>query len=334
MIPVIFGLSGPALTAPERAFFRAADPTGFILFARNCVDSAQLSRLTADLRDTIGRDCPMLIDQEGGRVSRLRPPAWPAFPAAARFGELYAKAPLSGTQAAYQNGLALAALLRGVGINVDCAPVLDVPQPGAHDIIGDRAYAADTMWIAALGRATLDGLHAGGVSGVIKHLPGHGRARADSHLELPVVDASLADLESSDFEPFRTLAARARIGMTAHIVYPALDPTTCASLSATVIARTIRGYIGFAGLLLSDDLDMAALTGDFATRTRGVLAAGCDIALHCGAAMDRMEAVAGAAPATLSAETAQRLAAALPAPAPMPDAAIAAAHRDALLALA
>ena len=332
MIPAIFGLSGPALTPDETALFRAADPAGFILFARNCVDPAQLAALTASLRDLMGRDLPILIDQEGGRVARLRLPHWPDFPAAARFGELYAKAPLSATQACHQNGLALAACLRAAGINVDCVPVLDVPAPDEHGIIGDRAYAADPMWIAAMGGATLDGLHAGGVCGVIKHLPGHGRARADSHLELPVVVASRAELET-DLAPFRTLAAKARMGMTAHVTYTALDPARCASLSPVVIAGTIRRDIGFDGLLMSDDLGMKALTGPMGERAAAVVEAGCDLALYCWDSLAEMEAIAAALPA-MSAVAAARLARALDglSALPIPDFARATAHRDALLA--
>ncbi len=334
MIPAIFGLSGATLTPAERALFREANPAGFILFARNCEDPGQLSALTASLRDLMGRELAILIDQEGGRVARLRPPHWPAFPAAARFGELYAKAPLSATQACYQNGLALAGVLRAVGVNVDCVPVLDVPQPDAHDIIGDRAYAADPMWIAAMGAATLDGLHAGGVCGVIKHLPGHGRARADSHLELPVVDAS-PDQLAADFAPFRTLAAKARMGMTAHVIYTALDPAACASLSARVIAQIIRRDIGFNGLLMSDDLGMKALSGDIGTLAAAVVAAGCDVALECSGDLATMEAVAAALP-PMSETAAARLARALGglADAPLPDHDRAARHRDALLARA
>ncbi len=334
MIPAIFGLSGPTLTPDERALFRAADPAGFILFARNCVDPAQLAALTASLRDLMGRDLPVLIDQEGGRVARLRPPHWPDFPPAARFGDLYAKAPLSATQACHQNGLALAATLRSVGINVDCAPVLDVPQPDAHDIIGDRAYAADPMWIAAMGGATLDGLHAGGVCGVIKHLPGHGRAHADSHLELPVVDAAREEL-ASDFAPFRTLARKARMAMTAHVTYTALDSDDCASLSPSVIADTIRRDIGFDGLLMSDDLGMKALTGPMGERAAAVVRAGCDLALYCWDNLAEMDAVAAALPPMADAGTAP-LARALDGltARPVPDHNLAAQHRDALLAYA
>ena len=334
VIAAIFGLSGPVLTDAERALFRAANPAGFILFARNCVDPGQLGALTASLRDLMGRDLPILIDQEGGRVSRLRPPHWPAFPAAARFGELYAKAPLSATQAAYQDGLALAAVLRGVGVNVDCVPVLDVPVAGAHDIIGDRAYATDPMWVAAMGGALLDGLHDGGVCGVVKHLPGHGRAGADSHLELPVVDAPREEL-AADFAPFRTLAGKARMGMTAHVVYTALDPEACASLSPTVIAGTIRGTIGFEGLLMSDDLGMKALSGPMGARAAGVVKAGCDLALYCWDSIAEMEEIAGALGpmAEVGVARLERAMAGL-ADVGVPDHDKAAAHRDALLAYA
>ena len=334
MIPAILGLSGPALTDSERAFLREADPAGLILFARNCLDSDQLAALTASARDLLGHDLAILIDQEGGRVARLRPPHWPEFPAAARFGELYAQAPLSATQACHQNGLALAAVLRSVGVNVDCVPVLDVPQPDAHGIIGDRAYAAHPMWIAAMGGATLDGLHAGGICGVVKHLPGHGRAHADSHLELPVITASRDEL-ATDFEPFRTLARKARMGMTAHVTYTALDPERCASLSATVIADIIRGEIGFDGLLMSDDLGMKALSGPIGELALAVVRAGCDVALECSGDLTTMEAVAATLP-PIAAPAAARLACALEglAAAPVPDPDRAAYHRDQLLALA
>lgn len=334
MLPAFLGLSGPELTADERALFRAADPAGYILFARNCLDPAQLSALTAGIRDLAGRDVPILIDQEGGRVARLRPPHWPAFPAAAAFAALFETAPLSAIEAARLNGLALAALLRAHGVNVDCVPVLDVPAPDGHDIIGDRAYGTDPARIAALGGATLEGLQEGGVIGVIKHLPGHGRARADSHLELPLVEASLTALET-DFAPFAALAARARMGMTAHVTYAALDPRHCASLSLTIIANVIRGRIGFTGLLMSDDLGMHALEGPMGARATAVIAAGCDIALHCSGDFAEMAEVADALapmtePARARLDAAMTLTAAPPPP-PLEDLI---ARRDALLAFA
>lgn len=293
MTPLFLGLSGPDLTADERAFFTECDPAGFILFRRNVVDRAQLRRLTDALRSLSGRgDVPILIDQEGGRVARMRPPEWPAFPAGDAFAALYDRAPVSAIEAMLANAQAIGAVLAEVGINVDCLPLLDVRQPGAHDIIGDRALGAAPMQVAALGRATIDGLARAGVVGVVKHMPGHGRALVDSHLELPIVDASDAELET-DLRPFRTLA-HAPMAMTAHVVYRAWDPDRCASLSPVVIADIMRGRIGFDGLLMSDDLGMQALGGDYGARAGGVIAAGCDIALHCSGIMDEMIACAGA----------------------------------------
>ena len=333
MTPLILGLSGLTLTDEERALFRDADPAGYILFKRNVDNPAQVLALTDSLREIAGRDdVPILIDQEGGRVARLRPPHWPEFPTGAAFGKLYDRAPLSALEAARLNGLALAALLGELGINVDCLPLLDVPQPGAHDIIGDRAYAADPMWVAALGDATLKGLRAGGCVGVVKHIPGHGRAGADSHLELPVVTASRDELDT-DFRPFRKLNA-APMAMTAHVVYTAIDPDNCATMSRTVIADIIRGDIGFDGLLMSDDLGMQALKGSFAERAAGVLDAGCDIALHCSGDFAEMIEVAGAVPPIADAAR-ERLTRAMAWPTPgKGDLAELAAKRDALLAVA
>jgi beta-N-acetylhexosaminidase len=229
---------------------------------------------------------PILIDQEGGRVARMQPPLWPAFPPGAAFDRLYDVAPISAIEAARANAQALGLMLREVGVNVDCLPLLDVRQPGAHDIIGDRALGQEPLRVAALGRATLEGLRAGGVVGVIKHMPGHGRATADSHVELPVVDAPAEDLET-DLQPFVSLN-RAPMGMTAHVVYTAWDADRPGSLSPGIIGEIIRGRIGFDGLLMSDDLGMHALQGSFADRTAGVIAAGCDIALHCSGDMDEM----------------------------------------------
>ncbi len=321
MQPTFLGLAGPAITADERALFRAHDPAGFILFARNIVDPGQVRALTAALVDLAGRPLPILIDQEGGRVARLRPPHWPEFPAGARFDALYDKAPITAIEAARLNALALAALLRDLGITVDCLPLLDVRDPEGHDIIGDRAYGAEPMKVSALGRATLDGLRQGGVCGVVKHIPGHGRARADSHLELPVVDASRAALER-DFEPFRRLAS-APMAMTAHVTYTALDPDRCATLSPVVIDM-IRNDIGFSGLLMSDDLGMHALgapsaggyppgsnaLADFGARALASLGAGCDIALHCSGDFAEMRAICEAVPAITGA-AARRLDAAM-----------------------
>ena len=315
--PLFLGIAGPALGDDERALFRDADPAGYIVFKRNCIDPDQLRALTDSLRDLAGRDVAILIDQEGGRVARLQPPHWPLFPAAAVFGALYDVAPISAIEAARVNAQAIALTLRAVGVNVDCLPLLDVPAPDGHGIIGDRAYASDPMWVAALGKATLDGLRQGGVCGVVKHIPGHGRARVDSHLDLPVVEASRAELET-DFAPFRTLN-RAPMAMTAHVVYAALDPDRCATLSPTVIAETIRGDIGFDGLLMSDDLGMKALgrgqagsnaVADFGARALDALEAGCDIALHCSGDFAEMRAIVEAVPA-IGADAARRLEAAM-----------------------
>ncbi len=287
MKPVIFGLSGPSLTDDERAFFKEAEPLGYILFKRNCVDPAQMRALTDDLRALSGRaDLPILIDQEGGRVARMQPPVWPAFPAGAAFDALYERAPISAIEAARANGQALAQILREAGVTVDCAPLLDVAVEGGTPAIGDRAFGRDPMRVAALGRALLDGLHRGGVVGVIKHMPGHGRAMVDSHLELPRVKASAEELEA-DLLPFQRLAS-APMAMTAHIVFEAWDPELPATLSPTVIREIIRGRIGFDGLLFTDDIDMKALSGTAGEKAARALAAGCDVVLDCWARMPEM----------------------------------------------
>jgi beta-N-acetylhexosaminidase len=296
MQAAIYGFEGERLSQDERAFFRDADPAGYILFRRNCANREQLKALTGELRAIHGREgLPILIDQEGGRVARFQPPAWPVFPCADAFASLYAKAPMTAIEATRANAQAIAALLRECGVNVDCLPLLDVRRPGASDIIGDRALGAEPMQVAALGRAVLDGLRAGGVVGVIKHMPGHGRALVDSHKALPVVEASEAEMEA-DLEPFRTLN-RAPMGMTAHVVYTAWDADQPASLSPKVIAEIIRGRIGFDGFLMSDDICMHALAGGFDERARGVVEAGCDVALHCSGDMAEMVAAASALPA-------------------------------------
>jgi beta-N-acetylhexosaminidase len=290
----IFALSGAALTADERAFFRACDPAGYILFGRNIVDPEQVAALTGELRALAGRDdLPVLVDQEGGRVARLGPPHWPAFPPAGAFDRLYRVAPISAIEAARANAEAMAILLREAGITVNCAPMLDVRDPDAHEIVGDRAFGAEPMQVAALGRAMLDGLKAGGVAGTVKHMPGHGRVRVDSHEVLPVVDASRDELEP-DFAPFRALRD-APFGMTAHIVYTALDQERPATLSPVVIGEAIRGAIGFEGILLSDDICMGALEGSFAERSAAARAAGCDLILHCSGDLSEMEEVAASA---------------------------------------
>jgi beta-N-acetylhexosaminidase len=280
MKPLFLGLVGERLTDDERALFREADPAGYILFKRNVVDRTQLRALTDDLRALSGRaDLPILIDQEGGRVARMQPPEWPAFPAGARFDAAYEIAPMTAIEAVRANARALALMLAEVGITVDCLPLLDVRQPGAHDIIGDRAFGSEPLRVAALGRATIEGLRDGGVVGVVKHMPGHGRALADSHVELPTVDAGLEELEI-DLAPFVALK-NAPMAMTAHVIYTAWDSENCATLSRRIINEVIRNGIGFDGLLMSDDLGMHALKGDFGVRASGALAAGCDIALHC-----------------------------------------------------
>ncbi len=295
MKPVIFGLSGATLTPDERAFFRDADPAGYILFKRNIMDRDQVRALTDDLRALHGReDVLIMIDQEGGRVARMQPPVWPKFPSAEPFDRLYAVAPSSAIAAARANARAIAATLREVGVNVDALPLLDLRLDGQSDIIGDRSLGSDPMQVAALGRAVIEGLRTGGVVGIVKHMPGHGRALVDSHLHLPTVTASAEELEA-DIAPFRTLRG-APMGMTAHIVYTAWDAERPASLSPIVIGDVIRGRIGFDGLLMSDDLDMKALSGSIAELAASVVAAGCDIALNCWARMDEMVAIVEALP--------------------------------------
>ncbi len=333
MLPAFLGLSGLVLTDAERSLIRDADPAGFILFGRNIQDPDQLRALTDSLRHASGRaGLPVLIDQEGGRVARLGPPHWPAFPAAGRFAALYDKAPMSAIEAARANAHAIALVLREAGINVDCAPMLDLAHAGADAIVGDRAFGGEPMQVAALGRAMLDGLAAGGVAGVVKHMPGHGRATADSHHRLPVVDASAGDL-ALDLAPFRALAARAPMGMTAHILYPAWDAEHPATLSPTIIAEVIRGEIGFDGLLMTDDIAMQALTGTVAGRATAALAAGCDIVLHCsGEAVDNAALVE--ALGEIGEAAASRLTRALVSDAAPGDVAELIAKRDALLAYA
>ena len=305
MTPAIFGFSGTSLTADERAFFREADPAGYILFGRNCADRAQLRALTDELRAIHGRERTFIsIDQEGGRVARMKPPEWQAFPPGEVFARLWEVAPASAIEAARANAEALGLDLAEVGITVDYLPLLDVRQPGAHDVIGDRALGCEPMQVAALGRAVLDGLARAGVTGCVKHMPGHGRATADSHKELPTVTASEEEL-AVDLEPFRTLAD-APIGMTNHLVYTAWDAENPATLSEKVVGEIIRKRIGFAGLLLTDDIDMEALEGPVPSRGAKALAAGCDLVLNCWARMDHMIALAETLP-TMSDETRQRL---------------------------
>ena len=309
MQAAIYGLAGLELADDERAFFRDSDPAGFIIFRRNCETPGQLLRLTDSLRDLTGRpDLPILIDQEGGRVARMRPPEWPAFPAAERFALLYQAAPSSAIEAARSNARALALMLRTVGINVDALPLLDVRQPGASDIIGDRALGAEPMQVAALGRAVLDGLASAGVVGIVKHIPGHGRALVDSHHELPIVTAADDDLEV-DLEPFERLSS-APMGMMAHVVYTAWDADRPASQSPVVIRDIVRERIGFDGFLMSDDSNMNALSGTQAERAAKCVAAGCDVALPCNGVLADNIAIAEAL-GEISLEGAERLARAM-----------------------
>src|SRR5690606_22636619 len=305
MTPAIFGLAGPELTADERAFFRDADPAGYILFGRNVIDRAQLRALTDDLRSIHGRERLLIsIDQEGGRVARMKPPEWEAFPPGEAFARLWQVAPASAIEAARANAEALGQDLAEVGITVGYTPVLDVRRPEAHDVIGDRALGSDPMQVAALGRAVLDGLTRAGVVGCVKHMPGHGRACADSHKELPTVEASAEEL-AADFEPFRTLRG-APIGMTAHVRYMAWDPQRPGTLSPFVVGEVIRRQIGFDGLLLTDDIDMEALEGSVPDRAARAIAAGCDIVLNCWAKMDDMVGIAKRLPA-ISDDASRRL---------------------------
>jgi beta-N-acetylhexosaminidase len=288
-LAAILGLAGPVLSVEERAFFRDADPLGFILFARNCEAPEQVRRLVDALRGSVGRgDAPVLIDQEGGRVARLKPPHWPAYPAA---GAIASLGGATAREAARLGARLIADDLARLGITVDCMPVLDLPASGADPIIGDRAYGTAPAEIAALGAAVCDGLLAGGVLPVVKHIPGHGRAMVDSHLALPRVDAPLAELEAQDFAPFRALAAMPW-AMTAHVLYAALDPDYPATVSARLVTEVIRANIGFDGVLLSDDLSMAALPGSVGERAGRALAAGCDLVLHCNGDRAEMSEVA------------------------------------------
>jgi len=305
----ILGCEGLVLSRKERDFFRDVKPWGFILFKRNIENPEQVRALTEALRETIGRDdAPILIDQEGGRVQRMGPPHWPAYPPARTMGDLATNDPLVRREIVRLGARLMAHDLAAVGINVDCVPVLDVPAADGHEIIGDRAYAADVEGVATLGRAAAEGLIAGGVLPVIKHIPGHGRARGDSHLELPVVGATREELEAVDFAPFKVLSDMP-MAMTAHVVYSAIDPKRPATTSRKAI-RLIRDEIGFDGLLMSDDLSMKALGGDFDDRARQALKAGCDVVLHCNGMMSEVKAVMGGT-GSLSGKAARRAQAAL-----------------------
>lgn len=334
MTPAIFGLAGAELSADERAFFADAEPAGYILFGRNCLGPQQLRALTDSLRELHGRDRLFIcIDQEGGRVARLRAPQWTDYPAGEAFDRLYRIAPASAIEAARSNAEAMGRELAAMGITVDCYPPLDVRQLGTHDVIGDRALGSEPQQVAALGRAILDGLARAGVAGCIKHMPGHGRTTTDTHKELPTVTASDEELES-DIAPFRALAS-APIGMTGHLLFTAWDADNPATLSPFVINEIIRKRIGFDGLLLTDDIDMEALDGTVPARAQRALAAGCDLVLNCWAKMDDMIAIANVAPAMREASS-ERLERAMNScmVATEGDRAALLAKRDALLAIA
>jgi beta-N-acetylhexosaminidase len=301
----ITGVSATELTTAERDFLRAARPWGFILFKRNVDNPAQVVRLVAQLRETVGEaDAPVLIDQEGGRVQRLGPPHWSVYPPGAVFGSLYDRDPALGLKAARLSNRLIAADLTELGISVDCLPLADVPVAGADAVIGNRAYGTEPAKVAAIARAVTDGLEQGGVLPVLKHIPGHGRAAADSHFRLPTVDTSRQELERTDFAAFIPLADLP-MAMTAHVVFSALDPVQPATTSATIVEQVIRGSIGFQGLLMSDDVSMNALAGSIAERTRAIVAAGCDMVLHCNGKLDEMREVARQTP-ELSGKALQR----------------------------
>ena len=293
---LITDVAGLSITGEERAFLRDADPWGFILFKRNVGTPDQVRALIDSMRETVGRaDAPVLIDQEGGRVQRLGPPHWPSYPPGAHYGHLYDRDPAEGLAAARLGARLIASDLAALGITVDCLPIADVPVSEADPVIGNRAYGTTPEKVAAIGAAVAEGLMAGGVLPVLKHLPGHGRATADSHHRLPVVGTDRATLESSDFAAFRPLA-KLPMGMTAHVVFTAIDPVAPATTSVTMVREVIRGFIGFDGLLMSDDLSMNALSGTLAERARATLAAGCDVVLHCNGTLAQRREVADACP--------------------------------------
>jgi beta-N-acetylhexosaminidase len=331
----ITGVSGTELTAVEREFIRAQRPWGFILFKRNVETPAQVAALVAELRREVGAaEAPVLIDQEGGRVQRLGPPHWPVYPPGAVFSILYDTDSALGLTAARLSARLIAADLAELGITVDCLPLADVPVPGADAVIGNRAYGTEPAKVAAIARAVTEGLEQGGVLPVLKHIPGHGRATADTHFKLPTVDTARNELERTDFAAFKPLSDLP-MAMTAHVVFSAVDPAHPATTSATMIADVIRDAIGFQGLLMSDDVSMNALSGNIAERTRAIFAAGCDMALHCNGNIEEMRAVAGETP-LLSGRAQERANAALAArKAPQPlDRVAARAELDALIARA
>src|SRR5262245_60348739 len=292
---LITDAAGLALSADERAFFRDADPWGFIIFRRNVEAPDQLRALTDSMRESVGRNAPILVDQEGGRVQRLGPPHWPKYPPGAVYGALYDRDQKAGLRAAWLGARLIAHDLHAVGIDVDCLPLADVPVNEADPVIGNRAYGMAPAKVAAIGAAVAEGLLAGGVLPVLKHIPGHGRATADSHHALPVVATDAQTLQSTDFAAFRPLA-KLPLGMTAHVVFTAIDPVAPATTSVTIVSQVIRGHIGFDGLLMSDDISMNALAGTLAERARATLAAGCDVVLHCNGAFDERRAVADVCP--------------------------------------
>jgi beta-N-acetylhexosaminidase len=331
----ITGVSGTELTAAEREFIRSERPWGFILFKRNIDTRAQVAALVAELRAVAGSaDAPVLIDQEGGRVQRLGPPHWPVYPPGAIFAGLYDTDSVLGLTAARLSARLIAADLADLGITVDCLPLADVPVAGADAVIGNRAYGTEPGKVAAIARAVTEGLEEGGVLPVLKHIPGHGRATADTHFKLPTVDTPRGELERTDFAAFKPLADLP-MAMTAHVVFSAVDPAHPATTSATMIAEVIRGTIGFQGLLMSDDVSMNALSGNIAERTRAIFAAGCDMALHCNGNIEEMREVAGQTP-ELAGRALERANAALAArKGPQPfDRAAARAELDALIARA
>jgi beta-N-acetylhexosaminidase len=291
----ISGLAGAVLSPAERLFLRQAQPWGVILFSRNVEAPKQVSRLTKSVREALGRAAPVLVDQEGGRVQRLGPPHWPAYPPGAAYGRIYDQCPARGTRAAYLGACLMAADLIEVGIDVDCLPIADVPIVGASSVIGDRAYGGTAEKVAAIARCAADGLLDCGVLPVLKHIPGHGRAAIDSHGGLPIVEVDRSTLMATDFAAFRPLG-NLPLGMTAHVVYAAIDPLAPATTSVTVVRDVIRGWLGFAGLLMSDDISMGALSGSIDQRSRAAIAAGCEIVLHCNGSLDEMEEVAAAVP--------------------------------------
>src|ERR1700685_1026851 len=288
----ITGVRGLALTDHERAFLREAQPWGLILFRRNVASPQQLRGLIDEMRDVVGRDAPVLIDQEGGRVQRLGPPHWPSYPPGAAYGALYDQERETGLAAARLGARLIASDLADLGIDVDCLPLADVPVPGSDAVIGDRAYGTEPGKVAAIAGAIAEGLGGGGVLPVLKHIPGHGRATADSHKRLPVVSTDRATLEAADFAAFRPLTGLP-LGMTAHVVFSAIDPVAPATLSAAIVGGVIRDSIGFRGLLMSDDISMSALSGSLSERTAAAITAGCDMVLHCDGELAQMRSVAG-----------------------------------------